>query len=488
VGFSLLALVSLFFLQPPAGEDAPPPDPGVTSVSQAGFDAQDPAPAESVSLVAPDPVEPALVAEPEPAPAVPEPEIVAPEQSVSPLIPAKEIERMRPRPIGAAVWKPTSGLRIQTADNLFALTFRMRVQLRYELQHDNEANQTRNAFMVRRARLQFRGHIFGQHNKYYLQIAISPNDMGWTSDGPSFTPIRNWELSFDYLRDLTITIGQMKVNYNRQRVISSGDLQTPDRSTVTAEFTLDRDVGLKIHSDDLGGIGYLRYSLGIFNGEGRDGYRVDDMGLLYVGRIELIPTGDADGNWGDDEVDWARSRRPSLVIAGAYAYHDRAKRSRGSLGSRPLDLGTTDFHQAQADLMLKVAGFVLNSEFQWRKGIREFGDGTVIDSMGMEVAAPRVPARNGLGYYVQPGFLIPHLPVELIGHWGQIIGLGETSLPDSEAVGGGISWYIARHSLKLQADYLRLRTDSYDVETASFAHQPWSRSTDQLRVQLQIAF
>jgi hypothetical protein len=421
-----------------------------------------------------------------PTPVVESPPSSEDEPTVSPLIPRKELERMRPRPLGSggAVWKPGS-------DEMFALDFRLRVQLRYELQHDHEERETSNVFSVRRARLQFKGHLFGEHNKYYLQIAISPNDMGWTADGPSFTPIRNWELSFDYLRDLTVTVGQMKVNYNRQRVISSGDLQLPDRSTVTGEFTLDRDVGLKLSSNDLGGIGYLRYSLGIFNGEGRDGYRVDDMGMLYVARLELVPTGDADGEWTDDEVDWSRSLRPSFVIAGAYAFHDRAKRDRGSLGNRPLDQGTTDFHQAQADLMFKYAGLSLTGEFQWRKGIRQFGEGTVIDDMGMEVLAPRLAARNGLGYFVQAGVLIPRLPLEFIGRWAQIIGLGDasqTSLPDSEEAGGGVSWYFARHSLKLSADYFRLRTDSFDVDTMSFSPQPWSRSVDQFRVQMQLAF
>ncbi|HVI01669.1 MAG TPA: porin [Enhygromyxa sp.] len=428
-----------------------------------------------------------------PAPGVESPPAVEDEPAVSPLIPPKELERMRPRPLGTggAVWKPTSGLKIESNDEMFAMTFRLRVQMRYELQHDHDGNDTSNVFSIRRARLQFKGHLFGKHNKYYLQIAISPSDMGWTADGPSFTPIRNWELSFDYLRDLTVTVGQMKVNFNRQRVISSGDLQLPDRTTVNNEFTLDRDVGIKLHSEDLGGIGYLRYSLGVFNGEGRDGYRVDDMGMLYVGRVEVIPTGDANDDWMYDEVDWARSLRPSFVIAGSYAFHDRAKRDRGSLGNRPLDEGTTNFHHAQADMLLKYAGLSLTGEFHWRKGIRDYGDATTLDDMGMEVPAPRVPARNGLGYFVQAGFLIPRVPLEIIGRWGQIISVGdgsETSLADSEEVGGGVSWYIARHSLKLSADYFRLRSDAYDVETLSFVPEPWSRSVDQFRVQMQLAF
>jgi hypothetical protein len=214
------------------------------------------------------------------------------------------------------------------------------------------------------------------------------------------------------------------------------------------------------------------------------------MGMLYVARVEVIPTGDAD-DWTFDEVGWERSLRPSFAIAGAYSFHDRAKKDRGSLGARPLDLGSTDFHQAHVDLMFKYAGLSLTSEFNWRKGIREFGDGTVIDDMGIELPAPRVPARNGIGYFVQAGFLIPRVPLEITGRWGQIIGLGDvgqTSLPDSEEVGGGVSWYFLRHSLKVQADYFRLRADHFDVETLSFTPEPWSRSVDQFRVQLQVAF
>jgi hypothetical protein len=59
---------------------------------------------------------------------------------------------------------------------------------------------------------------------------------------------------------------------------------------------------------------------------------------------------------------------------------------------------------------------------------------------------PRTPPRDGIGYFVQAGFLIPHLPVELIGHWGQIFGLGDrdaTSLANSDQAGAGLSWYIA---------------------------------------------
>jgi len=409
---------------------------------------------------------------------------------VSPFMPPRELEQMRTRQFGKASWIPAEGLRVQTDDERFSLTFRLRVQLRYELQHDDETGDIGHLFSVRRARLQFKGNVFGKHNKYYLQIATSPSDVGWTDGRATFTPIRNWEISFDYLRDLTVTIGQMKVPFNRQRVISSGDIALPDRTEVNNEFNLDRDIGVMLSSNDIGGLGYLRYRLGVFNGEGRDAYQFD-RGLLYVARVEVVPSGDAARDWDGDEVDWDRQMRPSVSLSGSYAFHDRASRERGSLGGGPLDGGTTNFHHGEADVMVQVAGLTVSSEFHYRKGIRSFGDATVTDDMGALVPAPQTPARSGLGYFVQAGFLVPRIPVGLVARWGQRFGQGDgtqTSLANRDELGAGLNWYIARHSLKLQAAYNRTRADQFDLASASFIRRSWADGLDLFQVQLQLAF
>ena len=66
------------------------------------------------------PARPSASAEPA-APAEP-----ADEEVDSPLVPPKEAERMRERPIGAATWKPMTGVRLKTTDGRFALTLRLR--------------------------------------------------------------------------------------------------------------------------------------------------------------------------------------------------------------------------------------------------------------------------------------------------------------------------------------------------------------------------
>ena len=76
------------------------------------------------------------------------------------------------------------------------------------------------------------------------------------------------------------------------------------------------------------------------------------------------------------------------------------------------------------------------------------------DGMGGLIPAPVEPARNGLGWTAQSGFLVPRIPLEIVGRYAGIRRLGgNTSLVDLDEVGPGLGWYFAQHALKLQLDY-----------------------------------
>ncbi len=403
----------------------------------------------------------------------------------------KELLGKHPADLEKAVFKPGTGLVIKSKDGKFSIAPRLRVQFRYTLENDNAADEIQHSFQIRRARLQFKGNVFGKHNKYKVEFAFSPKDLGFKNGNPTRTPVLTWYLVFDQLRDLSLKLGQYKIPFNRQRVISSGNLEMVDRSMGNGEFNLDRDIGLEVFSKDVGGWGYLRYHAGVFMGEGRDAYKMTDFGLNYLARVEVLPLGGADGKWDYSEGDFDRLRKPKLSLGVAYAFIDRAKKDRGIKGSTPSDGGTTNYHNLTADFMFKVAGLSLSGEFYWREGKRKFGNATITDAMGNTVPAPRAPTRDGLGYFVQAGYLIPRLPLGVAGRWGQVFGLGasnETSLPDGDEAGIALSYYFAGHPLKVQADYFRIRRDAYDVETLSFQRQSWKDSTDEFRVQLQFAF
>lgn len=411
-------------------------------------------------------------------------------EAPNPLLPPKEKALVSPHPVdfGKAQYKPGKGLEIESADGRFGLQTRIRAQMRYELHNDREATddgtveqELGHTLGLRRARLQFAGHAFNEHNRFKTELAFSPKDLSFKDGTPHRTPLLTWYFEFDYLRDLTFRMGQYKIPFSRQRVISSGNLQLVDRSLANGEYNLDRDIGFDFRSKDVGGLGgYLKYYAGVYMGEGRDVWNTaGDFKLHYLGRIEINPLGKFDDY---SESDFARESRPGLSIGAAYSFIDEAQGNRGVTGSAPADGGTSDYHSVTADVMFKWKGWSVSSEFFWRQGTRRGGGATEVDPNDptMEVPIPNELPRNGIGWNVQSGYLIPRLPLEFAARYSGIRatkGGPGTSISQRDEVGGGVSWYFAQHPLKLQADYFR-QWDEGEMDLGS----------DVMRVQLQLAF
>jgi hypothetical protein len=265
------------------------------------------------------------------APAV---ESTAQEEETSSLVPAWEEERLATREVaaGGIRYRPGKGFELKTADGDFSLTTKLRAQVLYSTESSEEAGlvQVSEGLQIRRARVAFSGNIFGKHNKYKMELAVSPRDEGVGASGVMLTPLLDWNMTFDYLPAATLVVGQYKVPYSRQRVISSGSLQFVDRSIVQGEFNLDRDIGLDIRSSDPL-FDLFRYYAGVYIGEGRGAFELTQPGLMYLGRVEVLPFGEfADYV----EADFERSLKPRLSVGVAYAYLDNAGATRASSASR----------------------------------------------------------------------------------------------------------------------------------------------------------
>ena len=467
----------------PTSPGAPTSSPASPAAdAQAPAPAPDPTPAAATSPAAPPPA----VVNPQITDATAKPATAAPAPAPSRFLPASDPARMAEAPVDGskAKWRPGIGIEVSSADKRFSLQFNAFAQLQAIVRHTDEvpavgmnpavASHSDFNLVFRRARLIFGGNLFSPNIKYKIQLTASPIELGYKDGKITRSPILDWYFTFDRLRDATFQVGQYKVPYNHQRMLRVTGMQFVDRSAANNEFTMDRDIGFDIRSKDVGGLGHLRYYAGVYLGDGIALYGPSDFGLAYVGRLEVLPFGQYDDL---EEADHDRSTKPRMLIGGAFAYIDKDPHDQHGFGGQiPADGGKTSTLNATADLNFRFAGLSIESAFFWRKATKRIG-GTNVDAMGNPIQA--VAPRNGLAYFVQAGYLLPRLPLELGARWGQIKAQGDitkTSLLDQNELGGVFNYYFARHWVKLQLDYLR------------FWNTEIRQGTDQVRLQLQAMF
>ncbi len=341
-------------------------------------------------------------------------------------------------------FKGGKGLKISSADGRYSLNTHMRGQFKAILEGDDGAGAL--GFQLRRARLTFSGKLGSEDVGYKVQLAFAPGDVG-TKDGVVTTsPLLDWYVDFKQFDSANIRVGQYKVPYTREQLISSSALNLVDRSLTHSEFTLDRDIGITVHSKAPGGVDKVRYAAAIMSGEGRNKTDVVDLGLLYVARVDVMPL----GSFKDMKMtDLARSETPKVAVGAAVAWLDEAKKDEGIKGNTPSDGGTTDTLNVTADWIFKLKGFSTHGAVHWRKGTRN--PGTDLNDNGEYVVDD---PRDGWGWFVQAGWLLPlEQNVDVVGRFAQVRGLGETSLSDANEVTLGLGWYInGAHTLKLQGD------------------------------------
>ena len=227
-----------------------------------------------------------------------------------------------------------------------------------------------------------------------------------------------------------------------------------------------------LHSEDLFGLNLLRYNLGVFTGDGRNSFLLNDSGLTDMARLSLFPFGLFDDS---SEGDFEHGDL-QLSLAGAYLLIQDAPRDHGILGGVPADGGTTDLQVATADALLQFRGVSLLSAFFYRKGERNPGSLDGADGEAIDAA----PSRDGVGFLAQGGYLLPWFPLEVAARYAVVDGShaeGRDGLPRSEEFAGALNYYVSRHQLKLQANYTRIAQNG-----------DYAGSLGRLHLQLQAAF
>jgi hypothetical protein len=313
--------------------------------------------------------------------------------------------------------------------------------------------------LVRRARLKFDGFAFSPKLKYKIELGLSNRDIGkaseFTNDAPKY--ILDAVLKWNFHENFVLWFGQTKLPGNRERVVSSANLQQVDRSLLNGRFNIDRDMGMQLrHHFNLSDKFIVKEIFAISQGEGRNVTTGNLGGHQYTGRIELLPFGDFVSKGDYKGSDLKRESSPKLALGVSYDHNNNAVKNRSNQGSyMETDDGfyETNINTLFVDAMFKYKGFSLMAEYADRDAKDPFAknsDGTLT---GDEV-------QVGKGLNIQSGYLLKN-DWEISGRYTNIkLDKTITGKDPENQYTLGVSKYIVGHSLKVQSDISYLNIDN----------------------------
>lgn len=344
------------------------------------------------------------------------------------------------------------GVTVYGADSVTRLNFRFRMQQLLSATSEGETDYGigRTQVTVRRMRLRMEGTLRDPRLRVNVQLAFSRGDLDMENTGIA-NVLRDANVTWQFTPRFAATVGQAKLPGNRQRLVSSSEIQSSDRSLVTSRFTVDRDVGVFTAYAVPIGRARLVARAAVTSGEGRNP-PADEGGLAATSRLELLPFG-AFTNGGDYiEGDLAREKNTKLSLAVAVSRNDRTSRTGGQLGTAlyaPRSM-TTYF----ADAILKRRGFMLMSEYAHR-------------------LAPDPVTRSGTlsrfvyageGWHVGASYLLPgsrfepQLRYTRVTPATSIRGQSGTDATTESAIGA--AFYFSGHRIKATSDLIHGRYEN----------------------------
>ena len=270
------------------------------------------------------------------------------------------------------------GIHFESEDGNFSTNLQWRAQMRAETgrrgdpteESDISGVESVNNFELRRVRMKIGGHGY-KYVKYYFEIDLQPSRSITADSESSSGRVIDWRIDVQPYEWLGFRVGQWKINYNRERVDSSGRQTFVERSIVNREFTIDRQVGVMLKGRfNKGTAADFRYYAGIFNGEGRS-VNNNNKNMMKMARLQWNPLG-RDLKWRQSDV--KRHKKPALSIAGAWAGNKGSCTRWSSSGCGSLDWLANDtanpdrfeIDQYLAEVAYKSNGFALQSEYHWK--------------------------------------------------------------------------------------------------------------------------
>ena len=345
-------------------------------------------------------------------------------------------------------------LNIEAKDSTFSMNISARMQFLTSSiwsESDDSFGSPESNFLVRRARLKFKGFAYSPKLTYKLELGLSNRDISganqFTSNAPRY--ILDAYVRWNFYKNFTLQAGQGKLPGNIERVISSGDLAMVDRSILNSKFNIDRDLGVQLrHHFKLSENFIVKEIFAISQGEGRNITAGNLGGHQYTGRIEVLPFGNFKSKGDYRGADLEREQTPKLLIGVVYDLNNDAVKSRSNQGSY---LETTDgFYKTDVntlffDTHFKYRGFSIMAEYADRDA-----DDPVAKNSDDSLTGDVVNIGNATNF--QMGYVMPS-NLSVTGRYTNInFDSIVTSNNKITQYTLGLSKYVAKHKLKVQTD------------------------------------
>lgn len=358
----------------------------------------------------------------------------------------------------------SEGLVFQSADTNTRVVMRFRIQnwatYTTKTQTDDEdidLSAGSTDLVTRRLRLRFGGSLYDPRLTFNLQLSFSRSDMDWV-DTQFPNIIRDAMVFWNFDKNLQVGFGQTKLPGNRQRVISSADLEISDRSIVNGAFNLDRDFGFQGFWRPIQGDVVVNIRGAISSGDGRNQPVISGGGMAYTGRVEILPFGSFKNGGDYFEGDLMREEKPKLSVGLSYHHNENQTKTRGTLGKSLYAQRTANV--IYADALLKYQGFSFYTEWAQRSSDDPV---TYKDATKKDYSAVFV----GDGYMVQTTYVFPSMwnvgfRYAVVNAGSQLLGLIDYTRQTNMA--GVVGYYINRHRIKANFEigtnrYLNLNTN-----------------------------
>lgn len=343
------------------------------------------------------------------------------------------------------------GVGLTSPDSLFQFNIRFRMQNRISYLKDEDKDAAYEA-AIRRLRLRFDGYVGMPEIVYAIQLSFSERDVASGNEEERINIIRDAIVFYRPNKNWNIGFGQTKLPGNRQRINSSGALQLTDRSINNAMFNIDRDFGLHTYylNEKANQFSY-NIKTAISTGEGRNWTQESDNGLAYTGKVELFPLGAFEGNGSLFEGDITREQKPKLMLSGAYHFNEKARKSRGTVGTLLFD--QKNISALLLDAMFKYQGWSFQTAYLTRMNNDPI-------SINPDDNTETTYVFKGMGADAQLSYLFLN-NYEVIGRYSyqQPHSDIENLHPISNQLSLGVSKYIWEHALKLQAEVTNTQLD-----------------------------